>query len=130
MQVDFWDLLLDTVSTTTIVRKAVESETLDLRVRRPVGAVLSVRVPMGIAAAVDDYATANGLSLSEVVRVALDRLLSGGGTVQAGGLHGSSTAPYMTVTVQAAPATQRTTTAAETREYYGSDAAARAGGHA
>ena len=102
----------------------MDSETLDLRIRRPVGAVLSVRVPMEIAAAVDDYAAANGLSLSEVVRVALDRLLSGGGTVQAGGLHGSSTAPYMTVTVQAAPATQRTTSAAETREYYGSEAAA------
>jgi hypothetical protein len=105
------------------MRKAVDPEALDLRVRRPVGAVLSVRVPIEIAAAVDDYAAANGLSLSEVVRVALDRLLSGGATVQVGGLHGSSTAPYMTVTVQAAPATQRTTSAAETREYYGSDAA-------
>lgn len=101
----------------------MDSESLDLRVRRPVGAVLSVRVPMEIAAAVDDYGAANGMSLSEVVRVALDRLLSGGATVQAGGLHGSSTAPYMTVTVQTVPATQRTTSAAETREYYGSDAA-------
>jgi hypothetical protein len=84
---------------------------------------------MEIAAAVDDYATANGLSLSEVVRVVLDRLLSGGGNAQAGGLHGSSTAPYMTVTVQAAPATQRTTRAAETREYYGTEAAVGLGGH-
>jgi hypothetical protein len=36
----------------------------------------------------------------------------------------------MTVTVQAAPATQRTTSAAETREYYGSEAAVRLGGPA
>jgi len=77
---------------------------------------------------VDDYATANGLSISDVVRVALDRLLSGGGSVQAGGLHGSSNAPYMTITVQVAPATQRTTAAAETREYYGSEAASLANG--
>jgi hypothetical protein len=112
------------------MRKAMDSEALDLRVRRPVGAVLSVRVPMEIAAAVDDYAAAHGLSLSEAVRAALDGLLSGGATVQVGGLHGSSTAPYMTVTVQAAPATQRTTSAAETREYYGSEAAVRLGGPA
>jgi hypothetical protein len=102
----------------------MDPETPDLRVRRPVGAVLSVRVPMEIAAAVDDYAVAHGLTLSEVVRVALDRLLAGGGTVEAGGLHASSTAPLTTVTVQALPAGQRTTTAAETREYYGVDAEA------
>jgi hypothetical protein len=112
------------------MRKAMDSEALDLRVRRPVGAVLSVRVPMEIAAAVDAYASAHGLSLSEAVRAALDGLLSGGATVQVGGLHGSSTAPYMTVTVQAAPATQRTTSAAETREYYGSEAAVRLAGPA
>ena len=106
----------------------MDSERTDLRIRRPVGAVLSVRVPAEIAAAVDDYATANGLSISDVVRVALDRLLSGGGSVQAGGLHGSSNAPYMTITVQVAPATQRTTAAAETRQYYGSEAASLANG--
>ena len=103
----------------------MDSKTGDLRVRRPVGAVLSVRVPMEIAAAVDDYATAHGLTMSEAVREALDQMLSGAGSVQAGGLHGSSSAPYMTITVQAAPATQRTTTAAETREYYGTAAGQR-----
>lgn len=91
----------------------------ETRIRRPVGAVLSVRVPSEVAAAVDDYATAHGLTLSEAVRAALDHMLSGGERVQAGGLHGSSSAPSMTITVQAAPATQRTTTAAETREHYG-----------
>ena len=50
----------------------------ETRIRRPVGAVLSVRVPSEVAAAVDDYATAHGLTLSEAVRVALDHLLSGG----------------------------------------------------
>lgn len=105
----------------------MDSETVDLRVRRPVGAVLSVRVPMEVAAAVDDYATAHGLTLSEAVRVALDHMLSGGGSVQAGGLHGSSSAPSMTITVRAAPATQRTTTAAETREHYGASSEERGG---
>lgn len=99
----------------------------ETRIRRPVGAVLSVRVPSEVAAAVDDYATAHGLSLSEAVREALDLMLSGGASVQAGGLHGSSSAPHMTITVQAAPATQRTTTAAETREHYGASSGARGG---
>jgi hypothetical protein len=80
---------------------------------------MSCAVKPPAAAAVDDYATARGLTLSEAVREALDQMLSGGGSVQAGGLHASSSAPYMTIMVQAAPATQRTTTAAETREHYG-----------
>jgi hypothetical protein len=105
----------------------VDSEAVDLRLRRPVGAVLSVRVPMEVAAVVDEYATAHGVTLSEVVREALDNLLSGGGSAQAGGLHGSSSAPYMTITVQAAPATQRTTNAAETREHYGTSPEERGG---
>lgn len=57
----------------------MEPEVDDLRVRKPVGAVLSVRVPGEVAAAVDEYAAAHGLTLSEVVRVALDRLLAGEG---------------------------------------------------
>jgi Ribbon-helix-helix protein, copG family len=99
----------------------MEPEVDDLSVRKPVGAVLSVRVPGEVAAAVDEYAAAHGLTLSEVVRVALDRLLAGGGTAEAGGLQGSSTAPYMTVTVHAAPTGQRTTSVAETRALYGSE---------
>jgi hypothetical protein len=91
-------------------------EDIELRTRRPIGAVLSVRVPREIAAAVDEYAEANGLSLSETVRTALERLLSGAGVVQPGGLHGSTTAPSMTITVQSQPVAQRTTLAAETRE--------------
>jgi hypothetical protein len=94
-----------------------------LRVRRPTGTVLSVRVPGDIAAAVDDYAASHAMTLSEVVRAALENLLAGGGAARAGGLHGSTTAPYMTITVQIAPETQRTTSAAEARAYYGSDAA-------
>jgi len=100
----------------------MESKADRPRVRKPVGAVLSVRVPGEVASAVDEYAAARGLTLSEVVRVALDRLLAGGGATEAGGLHGSTTAPSMTVTAQAAPAGQRTTSAAETRALYGSKA--------
>jgi hypothetical protein len=92
-----------------------------LHVRRPAGAVLSVRVPGEIAAAVDDYAASHSMTLSEVVRAALEHLLGGGAAARAGGLHGSTTAPYMTVTVQVTPETQRTTSAAEARAYYGSE---------
>ncbi len=61
------------------------------------------------------------MTLSEVVRAALEDLLAGGGASRAGGVHGSTTAPYMTITAQVAPETQRTTSAAEARAYHGSD---------
>ena len=94
----------------------MHEEDVEIRTRKPTGAVLSVRVPQEIASAVDDYAAANGLSLSETVRTALERMLSGAGVLMPGGVHGSTTAPSMTITVRAQPTAQRTTIAAETRE--------------
>ncbi len=51
-------------------------EKTEPRIKKPVGAVLSVRVPRDLAAAVDDYAREHSMSLSEFVRVALESYLS------------------------------------------------------
>ena len=91
---------------------------IELRTRRPAGAVLSVRVPQEIAAAVDEYAAANHVSLSEAVRTALERLLSGAGVVQPGGVHGTTSAATMTITVTSGPVAQRTRSAAEALAVY------------
>lgn len=91
---------------------------VELRTRPPTGAVLSVRVPQEIAAAVDEYAAANHMSLSETVRTALERLLSGGGVVQPGSVHGGTTGATMTIIVTSQPIAQRTRSVAEAREIY------------
>ena len=51
---------------------ADNQEGVTLRVNRPVGAVLSVRVPRQLAIAVDEFARERSLSMSEVVRDALE----------------------------------------------------------
>ena len=54
-----------------------EWEPVDLTVRRPPGAVLSVRIPGDLAADVDDYAREHSLTLSETVRRGLEYLVHG-----------------------------------------------------
>ena len=79
---------------------------------------MSVRVPQEIAAAIDEYAAANHVSLSEAVRTALERLLSGAGVVQPGGVHGTTNAATMTITVTSGSVAPRTRSVAETRATY------------
>ena len=45
---------------------------LNLEVRKPVGAVLSIRVPRDLALAVEEYAHSERTTLSEVVRDAIE----------------------------------------------------------
>lgn len=85
-----------------------DEEAYRVRSTRPAGAVLSIRVPREVAVAVDEFATANGLTLSETVRLALERLLSGAGVVEPGGVHGSTTAPTLTIALRSQPVGQRT----------------------
>ena len=47
-----------------------------LRVRRPVGAVLSVRMPSDLAVRIDEEATRRGVRLSDVVREAIEAYLA------------------------------------------------------
>jgi hypothetical protein len=49
---------------------------LELRVRKPVGAVLSVRVPKELAIAADEFARDHSVSISEVVRAAVEGYLA------------------------------------------------------
>ena len=49
---------------------------LVVRTRKPVGAVLSVRVPRELVVAVDQYARDRESTLSEVVREALERFVT------------------------------------------------------
>lgn len=51
-------------------------EDLELRVRKPVGAVLSVRVPRELAIAADEFAREHSLSMSELVRAAVEEYLA------------------------------------------------------
>jgi hypothetical protein len=53
-----------------------QDETIGVRVRRPVGAVLSVRVPRDLVLAVEAYAMDHGLSMSEVVRDAVEQFVA------------------------------------------------------
>lgn len=47
-------------------------QVVDLRVRKPVGAILSVRVTRDLATSADEFAREHALTLSELVRVALE----------------------------------------------------------
>lgn len=47
-----------------------------LSVRKPVGAVLSIRVPRELAVAVDEFASDRSMTLSEVVRLAIEGFLA------------------------------------------------------
>jgi hypothetical protein len=51
-------------------------EKVDLRVRKPVGAVLSVRVPRDLAIAADEFARDRSISMSELVRLAVEDYLA------------------------------------------------------
>lgn len=44
----------------------------DIRVRKPVGAVLSVRVPRSLAISADEIARQRSMTLSELIRVAVE----------------------------------------------------------
>ena len=48
----------------------------ELRVRKPVGAVLSVRVPRDLAIAADEFAREHSVSMSELVRAAVEEYLA------------------------------------------------------
>jgi hypothetical protein len=50
---------------------------LSVTIHQRVGVMLSVRVPREVALALEDYGVARGLSVTEVVRIALDQLLDG-----------------------------------------------------
>ncbi len=52
-------------------------ESAELKVKRPSSAVVSVRMPAELLIAVESYAKVRSVSVSDVVRFALDRLLQG-----------------------------------------------------
>jgi hypothetical protein len=68
---------------------ASQDESVTLRVNRPIGAVLSVRVPRQLAIAVDEFARERSLSMSEVVRDALETYFARPALVATFGLYGS-----------------------------------------
>lgn len=49
---------------------------LELRVRKPVGAVLSVRVPRELAVSADEFARERSMTLSDLVRFAVEDYLA------------------------------------------------------
>jgi hypothetical protein len=49
---------------------------LAIHVRKPIGAVLSVRVPRELAIAADEFARDHAVSISEVVRAAVEEYLA------------------------------------------------------
>jgi hypothetical protein len=51
-------------------------ENSEPRIRKPVGAVLSVRVPRSLAVAADEFARERSMTLSELVRIAVEDYLS------------------------------------------------------
>jgi predicted transcriptional regulator len=63
---------------------------LTLRTRRPAGAVLSVRVPGTLAVAADEFARSSDVSLSELVRAAIEHYLTWRAAIQAPTLYGST----------------------------------------
>lgn len=52
------------------------SQTAEARIRKPVGAVLSVRVPRELAVDADEFARERSMTLSELVRVAVEDYLN------------------------------------------------------
>jgi predicted DNA-binding protein len=52
-------------------------ESVTLNVKRPVSAVVSVRMPQELLVAVEAYAQARSLTVSDVVRLATERLIKG-----------------------------------------------------
>jgi hypothetical protein len=55
-----------------------EWESAELTVKRPSGAVVSVRMPAELLIALESFAEARSLSVSEVIRLASERLLKVG----------------------------------------------------
>lgn len=92
---------------------------VEVRTRPATGAVLSVRVAREVASALDDYAAAHGLSLSEVVRVALDQMLGGLDPLLQGRGFTAANAAKLTITLPQASQEQRTRSVAELRTAYG-----------
>lgn len=68
------------------------TDELDLTVRRPVGAVLSVRVGRDLAVEADEFARQHAMNLSELVRLALQGFLAAPPTRVYWSMHGSTTA--------------------------------------
>ena len=53
----------------------MKNQKIELRVRKPVGAVLSVRVARDLAIAADEYARKHSITLSELVRLAVEEFM-------------------------------------------------------
>lgn len=66
------------------------ADDLVVRTRKPIGAVLSVRVPRDLAIAVDEYAREYGVRLSDVVRSAVEEYLAASGWKGGPTLYGST----------------------------------------
>jgi predicted HicB family RNase H-like nuclease len=93
-------------------------ERIDLKTRKPAGAVLSVRVPQEVASAIDSYAASHGLSLSETVRIALELLVQGAtSSADSQGYSVASGAP-LTISYDRVTYQQRTLGSAEPRASY------------
>ncbi len=54
-----------------------EWESAELKVKRPPNAVVSVRMPAELLIAAESYAKARSISISDVIRIATQRLLTG-----------------------------------------------------
>lgn len=52
------------------------NEDIDLQIRRPVGAVLSVRVARELAVAADEFAREHAMTVSDLVRLAVEDYLA------------------------------------------------------
>lgn len=91
---------------------------LTIRTRKPVGAVLSVRVPRSLAIAVDEYAREYGVRLSDVVRSAVEEYLTATGWTTSPTLYGSTQDGRLVVNSPEARVTDQTrgSTQTETRE--------------
>ena len=74
-----------------------QDEPVTLRVNRPTGAVLSIRVPSELAIRVDEFARERSVSMSEVVREALEAFFTRPAPVSTFGLYGSVSQGYLSL---------------------------------